>query len=70
MKPALSLILIIFTCLPFVLCMLYLGENYPPDTSLMDIGLKGGILLMISLGLPFVLLPRLKVYWRKPPAVL
>ncbi len=70
MKPALSLILILFTCLPFVLCMLYLRENYPPDTSLTDIGLKDGILLLISLSLPFVLLRRSKVYWRKPPAVL
>ncbi len=67
MKFALHIFLVIVACIPFVLHAYYLTQNYPSDNVLMDVSLIDCFLLLVSLGLPVLLLPRLGVNWRKPP---
>jgi len=67
MKLALHIFLVIISCIPFILHAYYLTQNYPSDNVLMDFSLIDYLFLLVSLGLPVFLLPRLGVDWRKPP---
>ena len=63
----LQVFLVICTCLPLILLVLDMAQRYPPQLSLVDIGLIDGVLLIVALALPLGLLSRLGVDWRRDP---
>ena len=59
--------LVFAACAPLLLLVVDLAQKYPPDTALLEIGLFDAILLLVSLGLPLLVLSRLGVIWRAGP---